>query len=63
MGDAPPKINIAPGKGWFGDDFHFEEGLFSGAMLVSGRVSPPVIPSSVAGPEKNKMSQLGIGFA
>ena len=33
-----PETNIAPENGWLEDEFPFREGLFSGAMLVSGSV-------------------------
>ena len=36
--DTLPETNIAPENGWLEDEFPFGEGLFSGAMLVSGRV-------------------------
>ena len=35
---TPPETNIAPENGWLKDDISFWDGLFSGAMLVSGRV-------------------------
>ena len=34
-----PKTNIAPKKWWFPIGFSFSRGSFSGAMLVSGRVT------------------------
>ena len=34
-----PKTNIAPKNGWFPIGISFSRGSFSGAMLVSGRVS------------------------
>ena len=34
----PPWTNIAPENGWLEDEISFWGGLFSGAMLVSGRV-------------------------
>ena len=34
-----PKTNIAPKKWWFPIGISFSKGLFSGAMLVSGRVT------------------------
>ena len=34
-----PKTNIAPENGWLEDEISYREGLFSGDMLVSGRVS------------------------
>ena len=37
-GGTPPKFNIAPEKWWFPVGISFSSGLFSGAMLVSGRV-------------------------
>ncbi len=36
-GDALPETNMAPENGWL-EDGSFWEGLFSGAMLVLGRV-------------------------
>ena len=33
-----PETNIAPEHGWLEDDISFRDGLFSGAMFVSGRV-------------------------
>ena len=37
-GGTLPETNIAPENGWFGDYFPIGFGLFSGAMLVLGRV-------------------------
>ncbi len=39
----PPATNIAPENGWLEDEISFWEGLFSGNMLVSGRVSTWII--------------------
>ena len=36
-----PKTKIALENGWLEDENSFWDGLFSGAMLVSGRVSGP----------------------
>ena len=33
-----PETNIAPENGWLEDEISFQDGLFSGAMLVSGSV-------------------------
>ena len=38
--DTLPETNIAPTNGWLEDELSFWETWFSGAMLVSGRVSP-----------------------
>ena len=36
--DTLPETKIAPDNGWLKDEISFWDGLFSGAMLVSGSV-------------------------
>ena len=46
-----PETNIAPENGWLGDEMSFWYTLFSGAMLVSGRVfttNPPSFPPAIS---------------
>ena len=38
MSSTLPKTNIAPENGWLEDKISSWDGLFLGAMLVSGRV-------------------------
>jgi len=37
-GSTLPKTNIVPENGWLEDNISFWDGLFSGAMFVSGKV-------------------------
>ena len=38
MGSTLPETNIAPENWWLEDEISLWDGLFSGAMLFSGRV-------------------------
>ena len=40
-----PKTKIAPENGWLEDEMFFWEGLFSGDVFVSGRVSTFQVPA------------------
>ena len=50
-----PETNVAPENGWLEDEIFFWEGLFLGAMLVSGRV---MIISNWNGHEQSSYSKV-----